>query len=112
MKVTNNEDSFIFTGDAEKEVEHELVASGVDLEADVLKLGHHGSSTSSSVEFVEAVNPEYAIILSGVDNKYGHPHKETIDTLKSKGITYYNSQTSGDIIMISSGSGIKVQTEK
>ncbi|MEG0151958.1 MAG: MBL fold metallo-hydrolase [Cellulosilyticaceae bacterium] len=112
MKVTNGEDSFIFTGDAEKEIEHELVAAGVVLQADVLKLGHHGSSTSSSLEFVEAVNPEYAIILSGVDNKYGHPHKETLDTLNTKGITYYDSQTSGDITMISSGDGIKVQTEK
>lgn len=112
MKVTNREDTFLFTGDAEKEVEHDLLEAGIDVDVDVLKLGHHGSSTSSSPEFIQAVSPEYAIILSGQDNKYGHPHKETIDTLSTEQITYYDTQVSGHITFISSGEGFKIETQK
>lgn len=112
MKVTNDEDTFLFTGDAEKEVEHDLLEAGIDVDVDVLKLGHHGSSTSSSPEFIQAVDPEYAVILSGQDNKYGHPHKETIDTLGAGQITYYDTQVNGHITFISTGKGFKIETQK
>lgn len=112
IKVTNNEDSFLLTGDIEKEVEHNLLEAKVNVEADVLKLAHHGSSTSNTSEFIEAVSPEYAVILSGVDNKYGHPHKETIDLLTKQQINYYDTKVNGDITFISNGQGITVKTEK
>ncbi|MGL6174521.1 MAG: ComEC/Rec2 family competence protein [Cellulosilyticaceae bacterium] len=112
MKVTNNEDSFLFTGDAEKEVEHDLLEAKVNLEADVLKLGHHGSSTSNTAEFIEAVSPEYAVILSGLDNKYGHPHKETMEVLTKEQISYYDTKLNGNITFTSNGQGIAIKTEK
>ena len=65
--------SFLFTGDAESESEEDMLASGQNLEAQVLKVAHHGSSSSTTEEFLEAVNPEYAIISCGEENKYGHP---------------------------------------
>lgn len=73
---------FMLTGDAPKGVEEILINSNVDLESDVLKVGHHGSKTSTTIEFIEEVNPKYAIISAGEENSYGHPHKEVLDNLE------------------------------
>ena len=79
-----NGHSFLFTGDMEEDAEQDLLDSGADVSAEVLKLGHHGSSTSSSKTFFEAVDPDYCIASCGEDNDYGHPHKETLRRAKRR----------------------------
>lgn len=95
--------SFIFMGDAEESVEEEILASGVDVSADVIKVGHHGSKTSSSEAFVNAVCPVYAVIEVGEDNSYGHPHEVTLETYDSVGAKVYRTDESGSIIIESDG---------
>ena len=82
MKISYGQNSFMFTGDAESLVEKEILNENKDLKADVLKLGHHGSHSSTSEEFLKAVDPSIAIVSCAKDNKYGHPHKETMSNLK------------------------------
>lgn len=79
--------AFLFQGDAETPVEEEILDSGADVSCDVIKLGHHGSSTSSSRAYLEAANPSAAVISCGVGNEYGHPHRETMDLLEKLSIT-------------------------
>jgi competence protein ComEC len=98
LKVTYNGKSFLFTGDAEIDSEEEMLAKGYDLKADVLKVGHHGSTSSTSDEFLQAVSPEYAVICVGVDNTYGHPHQETLDKLNAAGIKIYRTDLNGGTI--------------
>lgn len=107
MKVEFGKTSFLFTGDAEKEVEAEVLKKGYDVSADVLKLGHHGSSTSTTEEFLKAVNPSIGIIQLAKDNDYGHPHKETLELLKKYKITTYRNDIDRDIVLISDGKNIK-----
>lgn len=111
LKLEYEDISFIFTGDAESGVERALVKSGFDLNADVLKCGHHGSSTSSSTTFVDAVNPAAAVISCGKDNDYGHPHDETLDTLNSRGIEIYRTDTSSTIVALTDGETITFHSE-
>ena len=73
------DNSFLFTGDAETKVENEILSKGYNVDVDVLKVGHHGSDTSSSTNFLKKVTPKYAIIQVGENNEYGHPHNETIN---------------------------------
>jgi len=77
----------LFTGDIEKVVEKELINSGLDLRADILKVAHHGSKSSSDEEFLKAVNASLYIIQAGKDNKYGHPHQEVIDRMANVLVT-------------------------
>lgn len=94
--------SFLFTGDAPKSVESQLISlAEQEIDVDVLKAGHHGSKTSTSKEFVQAVSPEIAVISSGKDNKYGHPHQEVLDNLA--GIQVLRTDLRGDIKIISNG---------
>ncbi len=86
IRLTCGKAACLLTGDAEQLSEDEILDSGQDVQAEVLKVGHHGSSTSSSRRFLEAVNPDWAIISAGTDNSYGHPHKETIQALKAQGV--------------------------
>lgn len=109
-KVTCGGVSFLLTGDAEKESEKEMVASGADLHADVLKCGHHGSSTSSTANFLKAVMPTYAIISCGKDNDYGHPHEETIKKLDLLGCIYYRTDELGTIIADTDGVTLSFRT--
>lgn len=106
--------SILFTGDAESESETDMVKkyTSTDLKADVLKVGHHGSSTSTTQEFIDLVNPEYAVISCGKDNKYGHPHDEIIDLLEKNKITYYRTDVSGTIVLKTDGKTITVIQEK
>lgn len=106
IKLINGENSFVFTGDAETESESDIVNNGIDISADVLKLGHHGSSTSSSIPFLEAVKPTYAIISCGKDNSYGHPHKETVTKLNDYNIQTFRTDEQGTIIATSDGTNI------
>ncbi len=106
LRVDYKNTRFLFTGDAEEEIEKEIIANGYDIKADVLKIGHHGSSTSTCAEFLKAVSPEYAVISCGADNSYGHPHKETTDLLKRCNITYYRTDESGTVTIYSDGNKI------
>ncbi len=110
LKLNYGEYSFMFTGDAEKEVEEQILNSGVDLSADVFKLAHHGSSTSNTMDFLKAISPEYAVISCSADNKYGHPHDETVDALDELGIDYFSTYKSGNIIFSIDENGLKVIT--
>ncbi|HHW57323.1 MAG TPA: MBL fold metallo-hydrolase [Clostridia bacterium] len=103
VKITYGNTAFLFTGDAEKESEQEMLSKGYDLKADVLKVGHHGSSSASTWAFLKAVNPKYAVISCGKGNDYGHPHKETMEKLKSLGITVYRTDECGTIVAVSDG---------
>lgn len=112
LKVVYGETSFLFQGDAEKTIEKQLLASNFDISADVLKLGHHGSNTSSTDKYIQAVEPQIAIISCGADNSYGHPHKEIIDRLKKYNIDFYITAQTGDITITSDGKNIDVKTQK
>lgn len=106
-----NENSFLFTGDAFKSVERKLANKGVFLESDVLKVGHHGSKTSTSEEFIEAVNPKIAIIQCGRDNRYGHPHSETLAILEKYDIKVLRTDIDGDVKIISDGKTLSINTD-
>ena len=111
-KVECGEISFMLTGDAEKDSEYEMVASGEALSADVLKCGHHGSSTSTTAKFLKAVNPAYAIISCGENNEYGHPHRETMQKLNTLGCEIYRTDTMGTIIATTDGKNLTFSTDK
>ena len=104
LEYVNGNDKVLLMGDAEEKIERELNVSDVDL----LKVGHHGSRSSSSSSFIDKINPKYAVILVGANNKYGHPHKETMDTLASKNIEIHRSDECGHIVFKSSGNGLSV----
>lgn len=93
----------LLTGDMEAPVERKLLLNNVDVNADVLKVGHHGSKTSSTTEFLNAVSPEAAVIQVGAKNKYGHPSPETISRLENYGIKYYRNDLDGSVKLISDG---------
>lgn len=109
IKVEYEENSFLFTGDAETEVEKEVLAAGYNISSDVLKLGHHGSSSSTSEEFFKMVNPSMCIVSLGADNKYGHPHRETLSLIKKNKLTVYRTDLDGNIILTSDGINIYKQ---
>ena len=104
-KLTFSENSFLFTGDISKSAEKGLLLGPAEqqLQADVLKVAHHGSKTSTSKEFVEAVSPEIAVIQAGRNNSYGHPRQETLDTLAEYGIKIFRTDLNNDIKIISDG---------
>ena len=105
FRITYGASSFLFTGDAEIAVEKKILSSYEDIKADVLKLGHHGSSSSSSKEFISKVNPSIAVISAGKDNSFGHPHKESLKTLKDNNIPYYRTDLKGSIIIMGDKKG-------
>lgn len=112
FKLTYGDTSFLFTGDAEKEAEKDIIASGADLSTDVIKAGHHGSSTSTTQEFLDAVSPLIALVSCEIDNEYGHPHKEFLERISKKGCTLYRTDKNGNISILSNGTNISVETEK
>jgi beta-lactamase superfamily II metal-dependent hydrolase len=99
---------FLFAGDAEIESERKMVSSGQDLSATILQVGHHGSSTSSTTEFLEAVQPEVAIYSAGRDNGFDHPHPEIVQRYEQMDITLYGTDRYGTIIVESDGIGYSV----
>lgn len=110
IRLTHGENRFLFTGDAEEEAEEDMLAQGLDLSADVLKAGHHGSSTSTSDDFLAAVSPSCAVISCGEDNKYGHPHAETMNKFRQMGITVYRTDEQGTITATSDGTSLTWNT--
>jgi len=113
VRVDFGENSIMMTGDAEEGAEEELLRtySSDYLDCDVLKVGHHGSSSSTTVEFLKAVSPEYALISCGVDNKYGHPHEETIDALEAENVKIHQTDKTGNIVLVFDGKDITVKDE-
>lgn len=107
-KLVFNQDSFLFTGDAYKSVENKLLKEGMDLQSDVLKIGHHGSNTSTGEEFLREVLPEIAVISVGKENAYGHPHPEVIEILNKYDIKVLRSDQNGDIKILSNGQNILI----
>lgn len=111
-KVTYGSTSMLFTGDAEAEEEEELLRSGADLHADVLKVGHHGSDTSTGEEFLRSVSPTDAVISVGADNSYGHPSQTVLDRLTRVGAAVYRTDLQGNIHLQSDGTQLTFETEK
>lgn len=110
-RLTYGDVSFLFTGDMEVFGENDLLFSGTELSSTVLKIGHHGSNTSTGEAFLSAVDPEYAVILCGKDNDYHHPHPSTTAALREQGCTVYRSDLDGNIIFTTDGKEISVVTE-
>ena len=113
-KITYGKTDLLFMGDAETHSEELLLRKYImgELRADIIKLGHHGSNTSSSPEFLRAVSPDVAIISCGLDNKYGHPHSETLDTLEDQKIQYYRTDMQGSVICTITPDGYTFKTTK
>ena len=112
LRVDYGETSFLFTGDMESAAEQDLLADGCDLDATVLKVGHHGSSTSSSYVFLREVMPTYAVISVGRDNSYGHPHEEVMSRLYDAQVTVYRTDEQGTVVAFSDGETVTFTTEK
>lgn len=106
VKITFGETEFLFTGDAEEFVERQLINRGADVKADVLKVAHHGSNTSSSLKFLKRCQPEIAVIECGKDNEYGHPHNEVLERIESVGAKIYRTDLDGDIVITSNGTEV------
>ena len=112
LKITYGNTPFLFTGAAESDEEEETLNSGADLKSTVLKVGHHGSRTSTSYPFLREVMPQYAVISVEKGNSYGHPNEETLSKLSDAGVEVYRTDESGDIVMTSDGNSINVVTAK
>ena len=111
LTLKHGENSFIFTGDAERVSEDEMLISYRNIRADVLKVGHHGSATSTSREFLEQVSPSIAVISVGAENTYNHPNDDVIELLLSEGVKVLRTDEYGNIIIRSDGINLTVETE-
>ena len=111
LRIEYGSTSFLLTGDMEKTAETDLVNSGVNLRADVLQVGQHGSSTSTGYLFLNAVLPEMGVISCGTGNKYGHPHEETLSILRDAKVDVYRTDLQGTITIGSDGQNFTVGTE-
>ncbi len=109
LRIVYGDRSILLTGDAEALSEEEMLDAGYELSADVLKLGHHGSSTSSSEDFIAAVAPTYAIASCGKDNDYGHPHREIRSMAEKLGWIFYRTDTDGTVAILTDGEKLAVQ---
>lgn len=111
IRLCYGDSVFLFTGDAEKLSEEEMLANGMDLSADVIKLAHHGSAYSSHEEFIEAVDPSYAVVSVAADNDYGHPHTRTLRTINRQNIKLYRTDKQGTIVFHTDGTTISVNKQ-
>ena len=112
MKVVYGETTFLFTGDATRIAEADILDAGYDLSATVLKVGHHGSDTSTSYPFLREIMPKYAIISVGKDNEYGHPTDNTLSRLRDADVQVLRTDLRGTIVCISDGEEVAFETEK
>ena len=112
LRIVYGSTSFLFTGDAEREVEQAMINRGVPLRSTVLKVGHHGSYTSSSYQFLWNVMPAYAVISCGKDNSYGHPHDEVLSRLRDADVTLFRTDLQGDITCTSNGSSVSFSVSR
>jgi len=102
-KLNFNQNSFLFTGDIGKLEEKKLIENGFNINSDILKIAHHGGRGSSRNEFIEEVSPQFAVISSGKNNRYGHPHQEVLETLNKYDLIILRTDQQGDIKFISNG---------
>jgi len=112
FKLTYGSVTFILTGDATTDDELKMLQSGIDVKADILKLGHHGSSTSTHPAFLKEVNPKVAIYSAGLNNTYGHPHEEVVNLVQDSKIQLYGTDVHGTILVETDGKDYKVLTKK
>lgn len=112
VKITYGENTILFTGDIEEEAEKRLIGQNYDIHADVLKVAHHGSSSSSSLDFLSRVNPKYAVISCGKNNRYGHPEQQTLDQFKQSNVQLYRTDLEGTITCRCDGHSIVFETER
>ncbi len=112
IRVTYGETHFLFQGDAEKLSENDIIKNGFDVQADVIKLGHHGSKTSSAENYLRSVSPKLAVISCGEDNSYNLPSESILQRLSAMGIAYRRTDRNGTIAITSDGTEIAVHTEK
>ncbi len=110
--IRNEYGSVLFTGDAEKDAEIEVLKLNYTLDVDILKLGHHGSKSSTKKDFLNAVNPEYAVASCGDKNEYGHPHNSVMEKLDDKNIEAYTTYQNGTIVFSMGELGMEIILEK
>lgn len=110
--IRYGETSFLFTGDAERDAEQAIIDSGVDLSATVLKVGHHGSDTSTSYVFLRCIAPKYAVISVGEGNSYGHPTEEALSRLRDADVTVFRTDLQGDIYCTSDGKTVTFTVDR
>lgn len=109
LKIAYGNTAFLFTGDAETVSEEEMLSAGYNLKADVLKVGHHGSASSTSAAFLKAVAPKYAVISVGKGNDYGHPDPRVLERLQRAGVKIYRTDEHGTVIIVSDGRNITIK---
>lgn len=112
LKVTYGQTSFLFTGDAERTAEADILNAGFDLSSTVLKVGHHGSESSTSYPFLRAIMPQYAVIQVGKGNSYGHPTEATLSRLRDADVQVYRTDLQGTVVCTSDGRTVSFSTEK
>jgi competence protein ComEC len=112
LRVTYGGVSFLLPGDAEKEAENSMISSNHNLDSDILKVAHHGSSSSSTSAFLQAVSPDVAVIEVGKGNDYGHPSSTTLKTLKNVGSAVYRTDLNGNIVVTTDGTSYSVAVQK
>ena len=113
LRLTYGDFRMVTTGDAERVSEARMVGRHRDrLAADVLRLGHHGSSTSTTAEFLDAVDPAVAIYSAGLGNRYGHPHDEVLARVRDRGVTLFGTDVHGTVTIVTDGSTFEVRTQR
>lgn len=112
LRVDFGETSLLFTGDMERAAEEDLLASGAHLSATVLKVGHHGSNTSSTYPFLRAVSPSYGVICCGVSNDYGHPNEDVLSRYRDADARLFRTDVQGHVIAVSDGQEVTFTTQK
>lgn len=112
VKYIHGDNSFLFTGDIEEKAERDIIGYGSDVSAEVLKIPHHGSDTSSCKIFIQSVNPQYGVIEVGDSNDYGHPHSEPMKLYEKLGVKIYRTDMQGNIVFVSDGKDYRIITSE
>jgi beta-lactamase superfamily II metal-dependent hydrolase len=112
LRISYGMIDFLMTGDVSGKGEDALITSGYPLDAEILKVAHHGSSSSTSPEFLKRVHPEMAIISLGADNPYGYPHNETHNLMQKNGVAIYRTDNNGTVVVRTDGLSYSIKTEK
>lgn len=112
LRISFGDTALLLTGDAGVEAEADILAAGYAIRADILKVSHHGSNSSTSRDWLEAVSPEIAVISCGAGNDYGHPHREVLERLEEAGVEIYRTDQSGTIKAVSDGQSFTLTTER
>ena len=112
LRITYGNTSFLFTGDAEREAEQDILSKGYELGSTVLKVGHHGSKDSTTYPFLREIMPEYAIISVGQDNSYGHPTEDALSRLRDADVKVFRTDLQGTIICVSDGENVSFTVER